>query len=82
MCLVSTESTCCFASETAVLSREARKSLVLLSGLTSCTKTVAASQIYKKVKPLMDALEAAQEAKAAAIADLAKVRSRMVCYSI
>lgn len=30
-------------------------------------------QIYKKVKPLMDALEAAQEAKAAAIADLAKV---------
>lgn len=33
------------------------------------------SQIYKKVKPLMDALEAAQEAKAAAIADLAKVKS-------
>lgn len=30
-------------------------------------------QIYKKVKPLMDALESAQEAKAAAIADLAKV---------
>ncbi len=33
-------------------------------------------QIYKKVKPLMDALEAAQEAKAAAIADLAKVGTR------
>lgn len=32
-------------------------------------------QIYKKVKPLMDALEAAQAAKAAAIADLAKVRT-------
>lgn len=35
-----------------------------------------AVQIYKKVKPLMDALEAAQEAKAAAIADLAKVGIR------
>lgn len=33
------------------------------------------TQIYKKVKPLMDALEAAQEAKAAAIADLAKVQA-------
>lgn len=36
-----------------------------------------ACQIYKKVKPLMDALEAAQEAKAAAIADLAKVGQTM-----
>lgn len=36
-------------------------------------------QIYKKVKPLMDALEAAQAAKAAAIADLAKVYTR-VCW--
>ncbi|CAM9099296.1 unnamed protein product [Ectocarpus fasciculatus] len=35
------------------------------------------NQIYKKVKPLMDALEAAQEAKAAAIADLAKVEDAL-----
>eukprot|EP00752_Nemacystus_decipiens_P011484 g10196.t1 len=35
------------------------------------------NQIYKKVKPLMDALEAAQEAKAVAIADLAKVEDAL-----
>lgn len=43
-----------------------------ISPLSADRKPVG--QIYKKVKPLMDALEAAQEAKAAAIADLAKVR--------
>lgn len=34
----------------------------------------ACSQIYKKVKPLMDALEAAQQAKSVAMANLAEVR--------
>ncbi|CAM9358663.1 unnamed protein product [Ascophyllum nodosum] len=39
--------------------------------------TINFNQIYKKVKPLMDALESAQEAKAAALADLAKVEDTL-----